>query len=105
MKKKKKNHGARFLYELTASKNNPGMTIVLPSVYSQSGSQPGPSIPVNVTPPAPFASYLPSLKVFLLQLQAVGPPGPSDHFGDSVGYLLHGAFHSIHCRPFLTAAE
>ncbi len=51
------------------------------------------------------APYLPPLKVFLLQLQAVGPSGPSDHFGDSVGYLLHGAFHSIHSRLFFTAAK
>lgn len=45
------------------------------------------------------ATHLPSLEVLLLQLQAVGPSCPSDHFGDSVGYLLHGAFNSIHCRP------
>lgn len=44
------------------------------------------------------APYLHSFKVFPLQLQAVGSSGPSDHFGDSVGDLLHGAFYSIHCR-------
>lgn len=50
---------------------------------------------ITVTPSGP---YLHPLKVFLLQLQAIGPSSPSDHFGNSVGYLLHGAFHSIHYR-------
>lgn len=41
--------------------------------------------------------YLASLKVVPLQLQAVGPSAPADHFGDGVGDLLHGALHSVHC--------
>lgn len=80
------------------------ITIILPQI-----TQPRPFSPsfhgnhviktlITQNPHSFCDTYLSSFKVFLLQLQTVAPPSPSDHFGDSVGDLLHGAFYSVHCR-------
>lgn len=70
--KKEKNHGARFF--IWADSKTPWHDNHPPSVYSQSGSQPGPSIPVKVTPGPALLHTCPLSKFSFSSSRLLAPP-------------------------------